>query len=81
MCKISTRWDHIGKARVIEGDIAVIDAEPGSTQNAFRSERDKLWDRGEVPFVLDFEFSQDDEKMIRDAMQHVTDQVPCIKFR
>lgn len=85
----------IAEGRIIEeGDIAVTDDSTplsGNTMNAFLVDKDKLWMYGRVSYRFEkrplqdgtFEpwFSVDDEKMIREAIRQINQQVPCIKFR
>ena len=77
---------------LIEGDVAVPRSSAGDkVSNSFVSDPSQLWTNGIVPYLfetLQLEngtaepiFSDEHKQMIKDAMAHISEQVPCIKFR
>ena len=76
--------------------VPTISSGKSKVANAFTTGKSKLWEHGRVPFMFkDFEFkdeasgrmvseplfTEEDKKVIRDALHHISNNVPCIKFR
>ena len=77
---------------LIEGDVAVPRSQTGgNVKDSFLLDSSQLWSNGIVPYLfetLQLEngeeepiFSEDNKQMMRDAMAHISEQVPCLKFR
>ena len=41
----------------------------------------KLWKDGEIPYMFKGFFSDQEKKVIQDALKNITDNVKCIQFR
>ena len=65
-------------------------------KNAFTTEKNRLWENGLVPYIFkELEYIDEDsgklvsepvfgdqeKKNITDSLQHISENVPCIKFR
>ena len=81
-----------GLDALVQGDVAVPRSTTGEkVRDSFLLNPSQLWSNGLVPFVfetLQLEgggeepiFSDQHKQIIRDAMAHISEQVPCIKFR
>ena len=81
-----------GRNALTEGDLAVpTTSSQGDVNNSSLLDQSRLWSNGLVPFVfetLDLGggveepiFSDSDMQLIRKAMAHIEEQVPCIRFR
>ena len=81
-----------GRNALIEGDMAVPTASShGDVKNSFLLDQSQLWSNGLVPFVIETLdlgggveepiFSDSNMQLIRKAMAHIEEQVPCIRFR
>ena len=77
---------------LIEGDVAIPRSQTGGKiKDSFLLDSSQLWSNGIVPYLfetLQLEngeeepiFSDNNTQMMRDAMAHISEQVPCIKFR
>ena len=77
---------------LIEGDVAIPRSQTGGkVEDSFLLDSSQLWSNGIVPYLfetLQLEngtaepiFSDEHKQMIKDAMAHISEQVPCIKFR
>ena len=79
---------------LFEGDIAVTERRSltGSAQNAFIKDTTRTWNKGWVPYRYETDvfdvagveepvFADKQIKVIGEAMQKITDDVPCIHFR
>ena len=80
-----------GLEQLLEGDVAVPTSSTGDTvQDSFLLAPSKLWSNGIVPYLfekLPLEgggeesiFSDYHKQMIREAMAHISEKVPCIQF-
>ena len=88
-CKVA-----LAKGKIIEGDIAIGETAPSGNSphmDAFLANKDKLWPLGNVYFRFELSpgpdgtwrpsFKTEEINMIRDAMNQIKRQVPCIHFR
>ena len=75
---------------LLEGDLAVPRTLGGQTQDSFTTNQNNLWSEGLVPFLFEtlelgdgWEepiFRERDIELMRKAMKHISDRVPCIRF-
>ena len=81
-----------GLDSLLEGDVAVPRSPTGGkVRDSFLLAPTQLWSNGVVPFLfetLPLEnggeepiFNDGHKQMIRDAVNHISQKVPCIKFR
>ena len=80
---------------LVEGDIAVPTTDDvttfAKTKNTFVTDVNKLWSGGRIPYRFEeWElkdggteplFSDEDKTLIKQALQHIMDNIPCIQFR
>ena len=77
----------------MEGDIAVPTSDSDITQvkDSFVKDKNQLWDGGVIPYrfaelelvggVWEPLFSLTDTKTIKQALEHIMENVPCLQFR
>ena len=89
---ISSLHFCIGFDTLLEGDVAMPRSPAGmKVEDTFLLNTNQLWSNGVVPFIFEkllLEgggeepiFSDKNKQMIRKAMAHISEKVPCIKFR
>ena len=77
---------------LMEGDVAVPKSlSGGRVSNSFVPDPSQLWTNGVVPYMFETlqlengteepTFSDEHKQMIKKAMDHISEQVPCIKFQ
>ena len=85
------------KFKLLERNIAIHDKdsseEKSKTFHPNPTDRDqiRLWEGGDVPFMFSHwykgvaeteeDFSNKEKEVIRKALKHISDNVPCIRFR
>ena len=85
------------KFKLLERNIAIHDKgsvdEKSKTFHPNPTDRDQisLWEGGDVPFMFNHwyrgvaeteeDFTDEEKEVIRRALKHISDNVPCIKFR
>ena len=65
--------------KLVEGDIADTTVSGEFTVKLWKDELDR--DQGEIPFMFNGTFSQQEKLIIQDALSHIHNQVKCIQFR
>ena len=95
LCYLALKTFRMCHSDLVEGDIAVPTTDDvttfAKTKNTFVTDVNKLWSGGRIPYRFEeWEledggteplFSDEDKTLIKQALQHIMDNIPCIQFR